>query len=156
MTAEVGIAFKGLKQSFVTYNTHIADRELRIQLVKGPFSTLNGLWTFTPVGQAGERACRVTLALDYGFDSKALSALVGPVFDKIAATMVDAFIQRAEQVYGLMRLQPPLMRRRQRPHWRHRRLGQRRAPGAAGPPATARRRHPGAGRAGQRPAARAA
>ena len=100
MTAEVGIAFKGLKQSFVTYNTHIADRELRIQLVKGPFSTLNGLWTFTPVGQAGERACRVTLALDYGFDSKALSALVGPVFDKIAATMVDAFIQRAEQVYG--------------------------------------------------------
>ena len=42
----------------------------------------------------------MTLALDYGFDSKALSALVGPVFDKIAATMVDAFIQRAEQVYG--------------------------------------------------------
>ena len=103
MTAEVGIAFKGLKQSFVTYNTHVPDRELRIRLVKGPFSALNGVWTFKPVGPEGERACRVTLALDYGFDSKALALLVGPVFDKIAATMVDAFIQRAEQVYGAPR-----------------------------------------------------
>jgi ribosome-associated toxin RatA of RatAB toxin-antitoxin module len=27
-------------------------------------------------------------------------ALVGPVFDRIAASMVDAFVKRAEQVYG--------------------------------------------------------
>jgi len=26
--------------------------------------------------------------------------LVGPVFDKIAATLIDAFVKRAEQVYG--------------------------------------------------------
>jgi ribosome-associated toxin RatA of RatAB toxin-antitoxin module len=26
-------------------------------------------------------------------------ALVGPVFDKIAATLVDAFVKRADQVY---------------------------------------------------------
>jgi ribosome-associated toxin RatA of RatAB toxin-antitoxin module len=25
---------------------------------------------------------------------------VGPVFDKIAASLVDAFVKRAEQVYG--------------------------------------------------------
>ncbi|MBV2217100.1 MAG: ubiquinone-binding protein, partial [Diaphorobacter sp.] len=30
----------------------------------------------------------------------ALAALVGPVFDRIAATFIDAFIKRAEQVYG--------------------------------------------------------
>jgi ribosome-associated toxin RatA of RatAB toxin-antitoxin module len=29
-----------------------------------------------------------------------LSALVGPVFDKIAGSLVDAFVKRAEQVYG--------------------------------------------------------
>ena len=29
-----------------------------------------------------------------------LAKLVGPVFDKIAASLVDAFVQRAEQVYG--------------------------------------------------------
>jgi ribosome-associated toxin RatA of RatAB toxin-antitoxin module len=27
-------------------------------------------------------------------------ALVGPVFDRIAGSMVDAFVKRAEQVYG--------------------------------------------------------
>jgi ribosome-associated toxin RatA of RatAB toxin-antitoxin module len=26
-------------------------------------------------------------------------ALVGPLFDKIASTLVDAFVKRAEQVY---------------------------------------------------------
>jgi ribosome-associated toxin RatA of RatAB toxin-antitoxin module len=29
-----------------------------------------------------------------------LGRLVGPVFDKIAATLVDAFVKRAQQVYG--------------------------------------------------------
>ena len=32
--------------------------------------------------------------------SPALAAVVGPVFDRIAGSMVDAFIKRAEQVYG--------------------------------------------------------
>ena len=32
--------------------------------------------------------------------AQALSALVGPVFDKIAGSMVDAFVKRADQVYG--------------------------------------------------------
>ena len=38
--------------------------------------------------------------MDYGFSNALLATLVGPVFDKIASTMVDAFVQRAEQVYG--------------------------------------------------------
>jgi hypothetical protein len=35
-----------------------------------------------------------------GVVSAALAALVGPVFDKIAGSLVDAFVKRAEQVYG--------------------------------------------------------
>ena len=30
----------------------------------------------------------------------AQAALVGPVFDKIAGSLVDAFVKRADQVYG--------------------------------------------------------
>ena len=37
---------------------------------------------------------------DKAFDNAALAALVGPVFDKIAGSLVDAFVKRAEQVYG--------------------------------------------------------
>ena len=38
--------------------------------------------------------CRLT------FSSSTLAALVGPVFDKIAGNLVDAFVKRADQVYG--------------------------------------------------------
>lgn len=100
MTAEVGIAFAGIHQTFVTRNTHVPGRQVGMRLVKGPFSQLQGDWTFTPVGETGQQACRVELALRYGFNSLALAAVVGPVFDRIAGTMVDAFVKRAEQVYG--------------------------------------------------------
>lgn len=99
MTAEVGIKMAGLKQSFTTRNTHVPGREVQMELIDGPFSNLSGGWTFSPVGDGTQRACKVELNLHYGFSSAALSAVVGPVFDKIASSLVDAFIKRAEQVY---------------------------------------------------------
>lgn len=124
VTAQVGLSLGGLRQSFTTRNTHVPGHEVRLKLVKGPFSDLDGVWTFSPVAPvAGSgndadaaatgdgagpvvhvadpalQACRIDLKLNYGFDNFALSALVGPVFDKIASTLVDAFVQRAEQVY---------------------------------------------------------
>ncbi|MDH4483564.1 MAG: type II toxin-antitoxin system RatA family toxin [Rhodoferax sp.] len=100
VTAEVGIAFGGIHQSFTTRNTHNAPSQVGMALVKGPFSQLDGQWSFLPVGDGSQRACKVELSLHYGFDSAVLSRLVGPVFDKIAATLVDAFVKRARQVYG--------------------------------------------------------
>jgi ribosome-associated toxin RatA of RatAB toxin-antitoxin module len=99
MTAKVGISFAGIKQAFTTRNRHIADREVAMELVDGPFSQLDGLWTFTPLGE-GQRACKVDFTLRYSFANRALAALVGPVFDKIAGSMVEAFVKRATQVYG--------------------------------------------------------
>lgn len=103
MTAEVGMSLGALKKSFVTRNTHErsdAAHSVAMRLVKGPFSRLEGRWIFHPVGDGSQRACKVELQLDYGFDSAALAAVVGPVFDRIANSMVDAFIKRAEAVYG--------------------------------------------------------
>lgn len=100
VVAEVGIAMAGVRQTFVTRNTHEEGRRVQLQLVKGPFSQLSGDWKFDPVGDGEERAARVSLRLDYGFDRGALAALVGPIFDRIAGSMVDAFVKRAEQIYG--------------------------------------------------------
>ncbi len=101
LTAEVGIAFGGIHQAFTTHNTHQESptgNAVHMTLVDGPFSKLDGHWTFTPVGE-GEH-CKVELTLEYGFANALLGKLVGPVFDKIAATLIDAFVKRAEQVYG--------------------------------------------------------
>jgi ribosome-associated toxin RatA of RatAB toxin-antitoxin module len=112
VTAEVGIAFSGIRQAFVTRNVHVEGRSVTLSLVSGPFSALNGQWTFDPLpaphsappssalSTAPPRACRVGLSLNYSFGHFALSALVSPVFDRIAASLVDAFVKRAEQVYA--------------------------------------------------------
>lgn len=100
MTAQVGMALSGLRQSFTTRNTHVADRQVVMALVDGPFSRLDGTWDFTPLGDGSQRACKVEFRLNYGFSSATLAKLVGPVFDKIASNLVDAFVKRADQVYG--------------------------------------------------------
>ena len=106
-TAEISLNFKGLRQKFSTRNTHIRHAsgmlEDRLSLVQGPFSRLEGQWLFTPVGavvDGSAQACKVELYLSYSFGNAAMAALVGPVFDKIASNLVDAFVQRAESVYG--------------------------------------------------------
>lgn len=103
MTAEVGIAFKAVRKSFVTRNRHVPGREVHLQLVRGPFSRLEGLWQFIPLAQDGGEepgACRVNLRLDYGFSSRLLATVVGPVFDHIASNLVEAFVKRADSLYG--------------------------------------------------------
>ena len=103
MRAAIGIAFAGVKQRFVTHNEHVPGREVHMRLVEGPFSRLDGHWSFSPIdvgGSDASQACRVELKLNYGFDSDALGVVVGPVFGVIASSLVDAFVKRAEQVYG--------------------------------------------------------
>jgi ribosome-associated toxin RatA of RatAB toxin-antitoxin module len=100
MTAKVGISMAGLTQKFTTRNVHEKDRKVSLKLVDGPFSKLDGEWNFHPLGAGTQRACKVEFALRYDFDNAALAALVGPVFDKIAGSLVDAFVKRAGQVYG--------------------------------------------------------
>ena len=100
MTAKVGISIAGLSQSFTTRNAHEKDRKVSLKLVDGPFSRLDGHWDFHPLGKGSERACKVDFTLRYDFDNAALAAMVGPVFDKIAGSLVDAFVKRAADVYG--------------------------------------------------------
>ncbi len=100
MTAKVGMSIAGIAQSFTTRNTHVKDRKVSLKLVDGPFSKLDGHWDFHPLGDGSQRACKVDFTLRYDFDNAALAALVGPVFGKIAGSLVDAFVKRASHVYG--------------------------------------------------------
>lgn len=97
MVATVRIDYLGLKQSFTTENTHESDRSIRLKLRDGPFTRLDGLWTFLPLR---EDACKVSFALDYAFAGSLLSRALAPVFDQIATSFVDAFVKRAEAVHG--------------------------------------------------------
>jgi ribosome-associated toxin RatA of RatAB toxin-antitoxin module len=102
VTARLSLAYMGVRHAFTTRNDHVAGRSVLVSLVDGPFSTLDGTWLFQPIGRASEstKACRIDFDLRYAFASKALEAVVSPVFDKIANTFVDSFVRRAEGVYG--------------------------------------------------------
>ena len=95
VTAEVDINFLGLKQSFTTENDQHAPDRIDLRLVKGPFSSLDGDWRFTPLA---DDACKVELTLNYDFNNFLLQRLVGPVFHQIATTMVDSFVKRADEL----------------------------------------------------------
>lgn len=110
MTARLGLAFSGLRHAFTTRNTHELGRLVTVELVDGPFSRLQGRWAFTPVGStpsyvigpdaAEPSACRIELDLQYALSAGPLEVVLSPVFDRVANTLVDCFVQRAEAVYG--------------------------------------------------------
>jgi ribosome-associated toxin RatA of RatAB toxin-antitoxin module len=93
MVATIRIAYRGLSQSFTTENRHDRPHRIELKLRDGPFSRLLGIWTFKPLTS---NACRVDLEMDYEMRSGLIARLLGPVFDQIAQTMVDAFVSRAE------------------------------------------------------------
>ena len=95
--ASVTIAFKGIHKTFTTSNTLSRPAEIRITLIDGPFSRLEGLWTFKSLD---ENACKLSLDLDFDFSNRVVGAVIGPVFRIIADSMIDSFCKRAEEIYG--------------------------------------------------------
>ena len=102
VTARLHLAYMGVRHAFTTRNLHASDRSVTVSLVDGPFSVLDGSWLFHPLGRPGteEQACKIEFDLRYSFASTALERVVSPVFDRVANTFVDAFVRRAEEVYG--------------------------------------------------------
>ncbi|MBB4841921.1 ribosome-associated toxin RatA of RatAB toxin-antitoxin module [Paucibacter oligotrophus] len=111
VTARLQMAYAGVRHGFTTRNTHTPNRRVDMALVDGPFSELEGEWNFLPLGKPGAatdpaqagaepKACKIEFELRYAFSSMALEAVVSPVFDRVANTLVERFVQRAEAVYG--------------------------------------------------------
>jgi ribosome-associated toxin RatA of RatAB toxin-antitoxin module len=97
VVATVHIDYHHVRQHFTTENTRMAPRLIEMSLRDGPFSHLAGSWRFI---ELAEDACKVEFRLRYEFSSKLLEKLVGPVFGHIANSFVEAFVRRAEDLYG--------------------------------------------------------
>ena len=97
MVATLHIDYRGLKQRFTTENTHQPYQAIDMKLKEGPFSQLEGSWRFIALNDS---ACKIEFKLHYLFASRILEKLISPVFSHIVNTFVDAFVKRAEEVYG--------------------------------------------------------
>lgn len=95
--AKLELAFGKMHKSFATRNRHISNQRIDMQLLEGPFRFLRGQWLFTPLGSDGSK---ISLDMEFEFSNALLGITAGPAFSQIANSLVDAFTQRAKQVYG--------------------------------------------------------
>src|SRR5882762_9295812 len=95
--ATVHVNFHGLMKEFTTENFNRPDVRIDMKLVSGPFRHLEGSWVFTALS---EKACKVELTLRYQFANTMLEKIAGPAFHEITDTFVDAFVRRAEEIFG--------------------------------------------------------
>ncbi|MCK3655885.1 ubiquinone-binding protein [Pasteurellaceae bacterium Macca] len=98
LNAELVIQKLGISQRFSTHNTMIPNEKITMALLNGPFRYLQGAWTFEPFD---EQSCKITLQLDFEFESPLVAMLFGKIFNELTLKMVNAFKQRAKEVYGV-------------------------------------------------------
>ena len=89
-----------LRASFTTRNQLEEGLRVRMGLVEGPFRTLQGLWSLTPITDpAGQSlGCRVELEMRFEFANAVTGALLEPVFEHTVSSLVDAFVARARSL----------------------------------------------------------
>ncbi|WP_263144767.1 type II toxin-antitoxin system RatA family toxin [Pseudomonas sp. RIT-PI-AD] len=97
MRAGLTVGKAGLSQRFVTRNTLVPGQSIELNLDEGPFTHFQGAWQFKALG---EKACKISLDLNFDYAGPIIKATLGPLFNQAANTLVDAFCQRAKQLYG--------------------------------------------------------
>jgi ribosome-associated toxin RatA of RatAB toxin-antitoxin module len=96
-TARIDIDYHGVRAHFTTDNVNTPNSLIVIRLKHGPFRKLHGEWRFLALDNA---ACKIEFELAYEFATSLLEKVVGPVFHHIANTFIEAFVKRAEALYG--------------------------------------------------------
>ena len=97
VSARIKVDYHHVRFHIVTRNPKRRPEYMSIRAEQGAFRHFEGEWRLAPLGEA---ACKIEFFLRYEFQSAVMARLAGPVFDTIANTFVDAFVRRAEQVFG--------------------------------------------------------
>jgi ribosome-associated toxin RatA of RatAB toxin-antitoxin module len=105
VAARLTVAWRQVRFSFVTRNPKQRPLRMDIGLAEGPFRRFEGSWRLTPLSDWG---CRVDFSLSYEFGASMLDPLAGPMFERATATLMEAFVQRAERVAQLPLAPPPM------------------------------------------------
>jgi ribosome-associated toxin RatA of RatAB toxin-antitoxin module len=98
VAAEITVDFHGVRFQLTTRNPKRRPEFMAIVLERGPFRKFEGEWRLTPLAPS---ACKIEFGLQYEFDSALMSRIAGTVFDRITNTLVDAYVARARDVYGM-------------------------------------------------------
>lgn len=94
---QIEVKHTGMNKTFTTLNRMQKNKMIEMRLLEGPFKHLQGFWRFDALDENG---CKISLDLEFEFSNKLVSMAFGPIFSQIANSMVDAFCNRAHDIYG--------------------------------------------------------
>ena len=97
VVARLKVKYAKLNMRFTTRNHNLPGQSIRVQLVDGPFSRLNGEWKFV---RLNDEACKVSLDMDFSFERSLARHMMSGVFKKIVTAQLDAFQARARELHG--------------------------------------------------------
>ncbi|MDX1563442.1 MAG: type II toxin-antitoxin system RatA family toxin [Gammaproteobacteria bacterium] len=99
--AALDVGIRGIHKTIRTRNVTTLPAEgsarIDIEMLDGPLKHLHGHWLFSDSGDGG---CDVELSLDYETHRTPFGALLRALFDEIANSQLNAFIRRADAIYG--------------------------------------------------------
>ncbi len=97
VAADITVDYHGVRFGFSTRNPKRRPHWMAVTLSRGPFRHFEGEWMLAALAQD---ACRIDFDLRYDFGRNPIARLATPVFDRIANTLVDAFVLRADRMFG--------------------------------------------------------
>ena len=96
LCASIEVAKGPVAKRFSTRNTLVTDQRIDMQLLDGPFRSLQGTWLFNPDNSG---LCQVVFKLEFEYSNTLVATTLGPLFEQAADRLVQAFCRRAEELY---------------------------------------------------------
>jgi coenzyme Q-binding protein COQ10 len=97
MIADVIVGFKGLRENFTSRVKKDRPSTISVDYLDGPLKYLRNHWLFADAPGGG---CTISFDVDFAFKSRVFEALAGQVFERALRKMTDAFVARAQALYG--------------------------------------------------------
>ncbi len=97
LRASLSMQASKLKYTFMTENTMQENEVINVRLVEGPFKQLTGSWQFE---DRENGACFIKLQMQFEFKNRIVKMALDKTFNRIVNSLVEAFHQRARQLYG--------------------------------------------------------
>lgn len=95
--ADLVVGYKMIRERFSSKVVTDAPDSLHIEYLKGPLKHLKNHWRFT---EEPDGSCLIDFSVEFEFKNKALQGLAQMFFKEVIHRMVDAFEDRAKQIYG--------------------------------------------------------
>ena len=97
MVADMVVGFKSFRESFTSRVTKRRPDMIDVVYVDGPLRDLDNEWHFTNLPEGGSR---IDFSVQFAFKNRVFEALAGQYFDRAFRKMVNAFEERARDLYG--------------------------------------------------------